>query len=289
MKLENVKHTPEFAHNLISLSTLDRRDFHGEWGDGTVTVKTRAGATVMEGVGKGRMYEVDVLYTEVNSSRSHERAVDILTWHRRLGHVSIPRILRMASKGLVDGLNITSKKVYGLCESCLFGKAIRRPFDENLTHETEVLERVHIDLFGQTRTQSLGGATYLVLFTDGRSTLKSPAFLSNKRAETTLKEFHRFRVKAENQTGKRIRIIQIDGGKELNNRLMEEYCGQCGIEIEKVPPYSSASNGMAERANRTVIEGARTLLDESGLPHSFWGEALLHHPCHQFWLYRCRA
>lgn len=227
----------------------------------------------MEGIAKGRMYEVDVLYSEVLSARSREKAVDIHTWHRRLGHVAIPRILRMANKGLVDGLDITSKKVHGLCEACLYGKAIRRAFDENLSHESEVLERVHIDLFGQTRTQSLGGASYLMLFTDGRSTTKFPSFLSNKRSETTLKEFHRFRVKAQNQTNKTVRTIRIDGGKELDNRLMEEYCAQRGIVIEKVPPYSSAANGMAERANRTVIEGTRTFLDESGLPHSFWAEA----------------
>lgn len=273
IRLENVKHTPEFAHNLISLSTLDRRGYRGEWGNGVVVVKTHEGSVMMEGMGKGRMYEVDVLYAEVNSARSHQKAVDIHTWHRRLGHVAIPRILRMANKGLVDGLDITSRKVHGLCEACLYGKAIRRPFDENLEHETEVLERVHIDLFGPTRTQSLGGASYLMLFTDGRSTVKVPACLPNKRSETTLKEFHKFRVKAENQTRRSVRAIRIDGGKELDNRLMEHYCEQRGIDIEKIPPYSSAANGMAERANRTVIEGTRTFLDESGLPHSFWAEA----------------
>lgn len=73
----------------------------------------------------------------------------------------------MANRNLVDGLHITSKKVHGLCKPCLFGKAIRRPFDKTLVHETEVLECVHIDLFGPTRTQSKGGASYLMLFTDG--------------------------------------------------------------------------------------------------------------------------
>jgi len=43
--------------------------------------------------------------------------------------------------------------------------------------------------------------------------------------------------------------------------------------MEKASPYSLAANSMAERANRTVFEGTRTLLDEAGLPHSFWAEA----------------
>ncbi|GAW04991.1 retrotransposon unclassified [Lentinula edodes] len=78
---------------------------------------------------------------------------------------------------------------------------------------------------------------------------------------------------AENQTGKRIRIIRIDGGGELDNRAMTEYCESHGILIEKIPPYLSPANGMAERGNRTVIEGTRTLLDDSEFPRSFWAEA----------------
>ncbi|KAJ3833859.1 hypothetical protein F5878DRAFT_545816, partial [Lentinula raphanica] len=75
----------------------------------------------------------------------------------------------MQSQGLVDGLDIKSKQVLGMCEDCLYGKAKRRPFDEKVTHETEVLERVHIDLWGPARTTSLGGAKYMMLFSDGAS------------------------------------------------------------------------------------------------------------------------
>lgn len=112
-----------------------------------------------------------------------------------------------------------------------------------------------------------------MLFTDGRSTVKIPLFLSNKRSETMLKEFHHFKIKAENQTSRSVKAIRIDGGKELDNKLMSDYCEQRGIEIEQVPPYLSALNGMAERANGTILEATWTFLNESGLPHSFWAEA----------------
>ncbi|GAW02791.1 retrovirus-related pol polyprotein [Lentinula edodes] len=284
VKLTGVKHTPSFGHNLISLMTLDHKGLRGDWGGRRINVADRDGNILLTGTGSestsgtagGKMYEVEVLEkqdTLANSARLHERAVDIHTWDRRLGHVGIPRILRMSSKNLVDGLKITSKKVEGMCESCLYGKATRRPFDEKVVHESEVLERVHIDLWGQSRTKSRGGATWMILFTDGRSTVKVPDFLSNKQAGTTLKSFHRYCLKAELETGKKVKCIRIDGGKELDNMLMANYCAERGIKIEKIPPYSSAANGMAERANRTVISGVRTLLDESGLSHSFWAEA----------------
>lgn len=79
-----MKHTPEFAHNLISMSMLDKHNYRGEWGQCSLTVKSREGNIAMVGIGKGRMYEVEVLYndqTEINSARSQEKAVDIITWH----------------------------------------------------------------------------------------------------------------------------------------------------------------------------------------------------------------
>jgi hypothetical protein len=39
--------------------------------------------------------------------------------------------------------------------------------------------------------------------------------------------------------------------------------------------YSSQQNGRAERFNRTLFEGMITMLDDSGLPCSFWAEAML--------------
>lgn len=38
--------------------------------------------------------------------------------------------------------------------------------------------------------------------------------------------------------------------------------------------YTSQHNGVAERANRSIIEKARCLLNESELPKSFWGETV---------------
>ena len=66
-----------------------------------------------------------------------------------------------------------------------------------------------------------------------------------------VKEFHKYRVMAETQTGKQICIIRVDGGREFDNALMDAYCAERGIIIEKIPPYLSAANSMAERANRT--------------------------------------
>ena len=48
-----------------------------------------------------------------------------------------------------------------------------------------------------------------------------------------------------------------------------------GIIHETTAPYSPASNGVAERKNRTLIELTNAMLIESGGPLHFWGEAIL--------------
>jgi len=52
-----------------------------------------------------------------------------------------------------------------------------------------------------------------------------------------------------------------------------DYCQKHSIIHEFSAPYSSAQNGLAERAIRTTMDDVRTLLNNSGLGHSYWAEA----------------
>ncbi|PPQ72485.1 hypothetical protein CVT25_000137 [Psilocybe cyanescens] len=95
-------------------------------------------------------------------ARSHEKPTTIQQWHRRLCHFGTRTIKEMASKGLVDGLSIIGPdaEVTGICEDCVYGKQTNRPYDEKVEPETELLERVHLDLWGPARVESVGGAKH---------------------------------------------------------------------------------------------------------------------------------
>ncbi len=222
-----------------------------------------------------KIYSVDILDDPafVVFARSHERPIDLETWHCCLGHINVRRIEEMVLRGLFDGLKITQRKMSGRCVDCIYGKHVQRPFNKTVTPETEVLEHVHLDLWRKARTQSRGGHSYLMCVTDGHSTYRVPYHLRIKTKTELLDTFRVYHVMAERQTGKKLKRVHFDGGGKFDNDLMTKYCQHFGIIIEKVPPYLLSANGVAEHANCTVIEGTCTMLEEAGLPHSFWGEA----------------
>lgn len=56
----------------------------GEWGSGIMTVRSADGQKILQGYGRNKMYEVEVLEsgkTIVSYPRYRDRPVDILTWH----------------------------------------------------------------------------------------------------------------------------------------------------------------------------------------------------------------
>jgi transposase InsO family protein len=55
---------------------------------------------------------------------------------------------------------------------------------------------------------------------------------------------------------------------------VEEYLDEEGIKHELSAPYTPQQNGIVESKNRTLIEKARTMLDEYKTPDSFWAEAI---------------
>lgn len=56
---------------------------------------------------------------------------------------------------------------------------------------------------------------------------------------------------------------------------MSSFCEQNEIVHEFTTTYTSESNGVAEKKNRTFIETVNAMLLSSSVCKNFWGEALL--------------
>lgn len=88
------------------------------------------------------------------------------------------------------------------------------------------------------------------------------------------KAIKNFVEKVKNVLGIKPKILRSDRAKEYMGKEVQEYLSNEGIQFQCTVGYAPEQNGISERRNRTLLEGARTVLSESGLPQNFWPEAV---------------
>ena len=78
----------------------------------------------------------------------------------------------------------------------------------------------------------------------------------------------------QTQLDVRVAALQDDKGGEYMSKEFEQFCIEHGIARRHTVRNRPQQNGVAERCNRTLGEGITAMLQDAGLPLSFWGEAL---------------
>jgi transposase InsO family protein len=159
------------------------------------------------------------------------------------------------------------------CEGCLLGKQHRLTFPTGETWRAkELLELIHTDVCGPMRTPSLHNNRYFILFIDDFSRMTWVYFMKEKSEVFGI--FKKFKTFVEKQSGKCIKVLRSDRGKEYNSHEFDKFCEDEGIERQLTVAYSPQQNGVSERKNRTVMEMARSMIKDKGLPNKFWAEAV---------------
>ena len=88
------------------------------------------------------LYLLKPLTLQVNSHETNHNRKEISPvnqthlWHLRLGHINLEMIRRMVTGGLISLLDVTALPV---CEPCIEGKMIMRPFKAKGYRAKEVL------------------------------------------------------------------------------------------------------------------------------------------------------
>ena len=122
------------------------------------------------------------------------------------------------------------------------------------------------------QTPALSGELYFVTFVDEALGRLAVALLRSK-AEV-FENFAIYRQHAENDTGKAVRSLRSDGGGEYMSKKFLTYLREAEIVKQTTPPYTPAQNGIAERANSTIMESARCMLADAQLGNEFWAYAV---------------
>ncbi len=78
----------------------------------------------------------------------------------------------------------------------------------------------------------------------------------------------------ENEIGHEIKMLRSNNGGEFVSKKFNAFLAKCGIQRQTSAPYCPQQNGVAERANRTIMECARSMILAQGLELAFWGETV---------------
>jgi transposase InsO family protein len=243
--------------------------------DIAVTVFRRSDDSIeFKGVLEGQLYLVDFNENtaELNTCLIAKTKMGWL-WHRRLAHVGMKNLHKLLKGEHILGLTNVHFEKDRVCSACQAGKQVgtHHPH-KNIMTTDRPLELLHMDLFGSIAYISIGGSKYYLVIVDDYSRFTWAFFLQEKsQTQETLKGFLR---QAQNEFGVRIKNIRSENGMEFKNSQIEGFLEDKGIKHEFSSPYTPQQNGVVERKNITLLDMARTMLDEYKIPDRFWAEAI---------------
>jgi transposase InsO family protein len=84
-----------------------------------------------------------------------------------------------------------------------------------------------------------------------------------------LEKFKAWKSLVERQCELKLKVFRSDNGGEFTSKAFDEVLCRDGIERQTSAPYTPQQNGVAERANRTLVEMARAMIHAQGLRYEF--------------------
>ncbi|KAH9753489.1 Integrase catalytic domain-containing protein [Citrus sinensis] len=161
LELKEVRFVPALKKNLISVGALEAKGYKVTIEDGIMKF-THGVMVILQGVRRHNLYYLKGGTTdEANVVEAHSDTTKL--WHVRLGHAGEKSLQTLMRHGLLKG---TKTCKLNFCEHCVVGKKTRVKFGTTNHNTREILEYVHSDVWGPTKTASIGGSHYFVTFVD---------------------------------------------------------------------------------------------------------------------------
>lgn len=284
----NVLYVPDLGVNLLSVQAMTKAGLHLNFTQHGCTIRNKRQQVIGYAKAEQNLYHLVVtplkptMNVHANSVQMSDgntvtAASDWQLIHARMGHLNAASVKMLFDRNMVLGL---TRPVSGdqeqlqQCKGCLEGKAHRQSIPKAATHRaSDPLQVVHTDLCGPLPEPSMGSESrYFITFIDDFSRHTSVFLLPTKDA--AINAFRKYKAWAENYTGFTIKTLRSDGGGEYISTQFNTLLTIYGITRQVTVPRTPQQNGVAERANRTIMEAARSMLHAASLPLKFWGEAV---------------
>lgn len=267
-EIQDVLHVPQLKNNLLSVRQLATRGYTIKFKANRCYINDSLNRLLATATESNGLYQLD---TSNDHAQIVSSAPSFDLWHRRFAHLGY-KTLKLLKDGMVRGL-VTQGEQTSVCMHCAKGKQHGDPFPRRSRKRAkDILDLIHSDLCGPFEVPSLGGAKYFLTFIDDKTRKTHVYFL--KRNDEITQFFIRYKAEVENEQNRTIKKIRTDNGGEYVNQAFLNVLRTAGIKHQTTIPYTPHQNGVAERANRTIVEKTRAMLSDANLPKTFWAEAV---------------
>ena len=227
--ISDVLFVPDIDQNLLSVGQLIEKGFKVFFEDKLCLIQDANGKEIVKAKMRCKSFSFEPTKEEQAAYSMEENVTE--TWHKRLGHCHLSRMLLMKKKELSNGLPVFADHLSN-CHACQFGKQNRKPFPKSTWRASHKLQLIHTDVAGPQRTQSLAGSRYYVIFIDDFSRMCWIFFMKHK--SEVAGTFWKFKKMVEKQSGSNIQCIRSNNGREYTSDQFNKFCEESGIE--PLPP-----------------------------------------------------
>ena len=193
----------------------------------------------------------------------------LLTWHQRLSHLNIRDLKHL----LKTNYKLNYNKDNFDCHFCEIAKSNKQQYINQPEITKAPLELIHSDIIGPLSLDR-NNNRYVLTFIDDYTRYAIVCLLKDRVEAIT--KFEHYKKLMETRCERKLKAIRVDRAPEFTSKDFKTFLVSNGIELQLTAGYSPQSNGLAERYNRTLIDGTRVNLFTSRLPEIYWGYALLH-------------
>ena len=266
-------HAPDMALTIVSIGRIVNSGCSVSFEKKSCKIKNKSGKVIGDiPASSNGLFKVK--HSFIAASANTVEQVDIHTLHRRLGHISADAIRNLIRFNAITGIKLIDNGSPIICQSCEYAKLTRKPIknERSAAPAKQFSDEIHTDLWGPSRTASLGGRRYYITFTDDHTWYTRIDILQTK--DEALQAYRDFASWARTQHRAKIKALRSDRGGEYTGRAFTQFLQGEGTERRLTTHDTPQHNSVAESLNRRLLERVRAILNHSGLPKTLWAEAL---------------
>jgi hypothetical protein len=269
VRLKNVQYVSTIKKNLVSGSLLCRDGFKLVF-ESNKCVLSKYDNLFGKCYESGGLFRLSLLEDCNNVVNNGMNIDESNVWHSRFCHINFGCMARLANLSLIPKFTLVKGSK---CHVCVESKQPHTPHMVEEVRDLTSLELIHSNLCEMNGELTKGGKMYFMTLIDDCTRFCYIYLLKLK--DEALHYFKIYKAEVKNQLERKIKHVRTDHGGEYFSNLFTLFYEKQGIIHEWMPPYSSQSNEVAERKNRTLTDLVNAMLDTSGLSKEWWGETIL--------------